>query len=209
MITDIIVAITNFITNTIDAMGYPGVVLLMAIESAAIPLPSEIIMPFAGFLVESGRFSLWGLALAGAIGSTIGSLVIYYIAYYGGRKLIAKYEHLIFVSQEDLDLTEKFFHRFKHSSAFLGRVLPVVRTFISVPAGIAKAPIVPFIAGAFIGSFVWSYFLAWLGLRLGENWKHLETYFRKMDIVIVGLGVFVLFFWIRRHLKNRVKVKPQ
>jgi membrane protein DedA with SNARE-associated domain len=205
MITDIIVAITTWITHVIDNLGYPGVALLMAIESAAVPLPSEIIMPFAGFLVESGRFSLLGLAMAGAVGSTIGSLIIYYIAYYGGRKLIARYEHIIFVSQEDLDIAERFFHRFKHSSAFLGRILPVVRTFISVPAGIAKAPIVPFILGAFVGSFVWSYFLAWLGLKLGENWKHLETYFRKVDVVIVVLGVILVIYWVRRHLKNRVK----
>jgi len=205
MITDIILAITNFITNTIDAMGYAGVALLMAIESAAIPLPSEIIMPFAGYLVEAGRFSLFGLAVAGAVGSTIGSLIIYYIAAYGGRRLIAKYEHIIFVSQTDLDLAEKFFHKFKHSSAFFGRLLPVVRTFISVPAGLAKAPIIPFTVGAFVGSFIWSYFLAWLGLKLGENWKHLETYFRKMDIVIVGVGAVLVGYWIYRHIKNRVK----
>lgn len=205
MITDIIVAVTTWITNVIDSMGYPGVALLMAIESAAIPLPSEIIMPFAGFLVESGRFSLFGLAMAGAFGSTIGSLVIYYIAYYGGRRLIAKYEHIIFVSQEDIDIAEKFFHRFRHSSAFLGRMLPVVRTFISVPAGLAKAPIIPFTIGAFVGSFIWSYFLAWLGLKLGSNWHSLETYFRKVDIVIVVAGVALVIFWIRRHIKNRVK----
>ncbi len=205
MITDIIVAVTTWITHVIDNMGYPGVALLMAIESAAIPLPSEIIMPFAGFLVDDGRFSLWGLALAGAIGSTIGSLVIYYIAYYGGRRLIQKYEHIIFVSQEDIDLAEKFFHRFKHSSAFLGRMLPVVRTFISVPAGIAKAPIIPFTVGAFVGSYIWSYFLAWLGLKLGENWHSLESYFRKVDVVIVVAGIALVIFWIRRHLKNRVK----
>ncbi len=209
MITDILVSISHFITSTIDHLGYAGVALLMAIESAAIPLPSEIIMPFAGYLVESGRFTLWGLGLAGAVGSTIGSLFIYYIAYYGGRRLIAKYEHIIFVSQEDLDITEKFFHRFRHSSAFLGRLLPVVRTFISVPAGIAKAPVVPFALGAFVGSYIWSYFLAWLGLRLGSNWKHLETYFRKLDVVIVALGLLVLVFWVRRHLKNRVKARSE
>jgi membrane protein DedA with SNARE-associated domain len=203
MITDILVAISHFITSTIDHMGYAGVALLMAIESAAIPLPSEVIMPFAGFLVESGRFSLWALGLAGAVGSTIGSLITYYIGYYGGRRLIAKYEHIVLVSQEDLDLTEKFFHRFKHTATFLGRILPVIRTFISIPAGIAKVPIIPFTINAFIGSFIWSYFLAWLGLKLGENWKHLETYFHKFDLVIGLLILAGIIYWIRRHIKRK------
>jgi membrane protein DedA with SNARE-associated domain len=202
MITDLLVAVSHFITSTIDHLGYAGVALLMAIESAAIPLPSEIIMPFAGFLVESGRFNLWGLGLAGAIGSTIGSLVTYYIGYYGGRRLIAKYEHIFLVSQEELDLTEKFFHRFKHTATFFGRVLPVIRTFISIPAGIAKIPVLPFAVNAFVGSFIWSYFLAWLGLRLGENWKHLEIYFRRFDIVIGVFIILVLLVWLRRHIRK-------
>ncbi len=203
MITDLLLAISHFITNTINHLGYAGVALLMAIESAAIPLPSEVIMPFAGFLVEAGRFNLWFLGLAGAIGSTIGSLVTYYIGYYGGRRLIAKYEHIFLVSQEELDLTEKFFHRFKHTATFFGRILPVIRTFISIPAGIARIPVLPFTINAFIGSFIWSYFLAWLGLRLGENWKHLETYFRKFDLVIALLIIVVLIYWMRRHLHKK------
>ena len=205
MITDILVAISHFITSTINHLGYIGVALLMAIESAAIPLPSEVIMPFAGYLVEGGRFSLWALGLAGAVGSTIGSLVTYYIGYYGGRRLIQKYEHIVLVSQEELDLTEKFFHRFKHTATLLGRVLPVIRTFISIPAGIAKIPVVPFAVNAFIGSFVWSYFLAWLGLKLGERWTTLETYFRKFDIVIVAVLIFLFIYWIRRHFKRRLQ----
>lgn len=206
MLTDLIAYITNFIISTIDHLGYPGVALLMAIESAAIPLPSEIIMPFAGFLVGSGRFSLIGLAFAGAIGSTIGSLVTYYIGFYGGRRLIAKYEHLVFASEGEVSFTEKFFKRFPHYSTLIGRVLPVIRTFISIPAGIAKVPVVPFTIYAFVGSFIWSYFLAWLGLRLGENWKHLESYFRKFDILIVLLIATAIVFWIYNHTKKRSRI---
>jgi membrane protein DedA with SNARE-associated domain len=203
MITNILVALSHFITSTIDHLGYFGVGFLMAVESAAIPLPSEIIMPFAGFLAAAGRFSLIGLALAGAIGSTIGSLVTYYIGYYGGRKLILKYEHIVLVSEKELDMTERFFHRFKHTATFIGRLLPVIRTFISIPAGIAKAPIVPFTCYAFLGSFIWSYFLAWLGLRLGENWNHLESYFRKFDVVILLVIVLAVGWWLMGFLRHR------
>ncbi|OGE80532.1 MAG: alkaline phosphatase, partial [Candidatus Doudnabacteria bacterium RIFCSPHIGHO2_01_FULL_45_18] len=171
MITDLLIAITTWITNVISSMGYLGVALLMAIESAAIPLPSEIIMPFSGFLVGGGRFTLLGLAIAGAAGSVLGSLLTYYIGYYGGRPLVAKYGHLIFLSTVELELTERFFKRFRYTATFLGRILPVIRTFISIPAGIAKAPLIPFTVNAFVGSFIWSYFLAWLGFKLGENWN--------------------------------------
>lgn len=202
MITDLIFYITHFITHTIDVLGYLGVALLMAIESAAIPLPSEIIMPFAGFLVESGRFSLMGLGLAGAVGSTIGSWVAYFIGYFGGRPLIQKYGHYVFLSQSELDLTERFFQKFGIVSTFLGRILPVIRTFISIPCGIGKVNFWEFTITAFVGSFIWSYFLAWLGLKLGQQWHSLETYFRKFDILIGILVVSLLGYWIYRHIKK-------
>lgn len=202
MITDLILAITDFITSTINHLGYPGVALLMAIESAAIPLPSEIIMPFSGFLVEGGRFSLMGLGLAGAIGSVIGSVITYALGFYGGRPLILKYGKYVLISEHDLNLTEKFFQRFGFASVFLGRILPVVRTFISIPAGIGKVAFWPFVATAFAGSFIWSYFLAWLGMRLGENWHSLEAYFRKFDLLIGIVLIIFIIYWIRRHKKN-------
>jgi len=206
MITDLLIAITTWITNVISSMGYLGVALLMAIESAAIPLPSEIIMPFSGFLVGGGRFTLLGLAIAGAAGSVLGSLLTYYIGYYGGRPLVAKYGHLIFLSTVELELTERFFKRFRYTATFLGRILPVIRTFISIPAGIAKAPLIPFTVNAFVGSFIWSYFLAWLGFKLGENWNQLETYFRKFDVVIVGILIGLIGYWIYRHTQTRAKL---
>lgn len=202
MITNLLLTITNFITSTISHLGYPGVVILMAIESAAIPLPSEVIMPFGGFLVLSQRFSLFGLAIAGAIGSVIGSLITYAIGFYGGRPLISKYGRFILLNQHDLELTEKFFKKFGNVSTFLGRILPVVRTFISIPAGIGKVSLPPFIFFTFLGSFVWSYFLAWLGMKLGENWQILENYFRKFDLAIVILFILIIIYWLKRHFNR-------
>lgn len=202
MIANIFSHITNFIVHTIDLWGYIGVAVLMAVESAAIPLPSEIIMPFAGFLVASGRFTLLGLALAGAIGSTAGSWITYFLGYYGGRPLITRYGHWVFLSEKELVATEKFFKKFGIWSTFLGRILPVFRTFISIPAGIGKVDFLSFTLAAFTGSFIWSYFLAWLGLRLGENWHNLEQYFRKFDLLLVVIAVILVIYWIKKHVRS-------
>jgi len=204
MITDLIFAITSFIIQTINTFGYTGVVILMAIESAAIPLPSEIIMPFAGALVGKSQFTLFGLGIAGAVGSVIGSVITYGVGYYGGRPLIIKYGRFILMTSRDLELTEKFFAKFGKLSSFIGRMLPVVRTFISIPAGIGKVPLAPFIIYTFVGSFIWSYFLAVLGLKLGENWQTLEIYFRKFDIAIGLLILGLIIYWIRRHFKHQI-----
>ncbi len=203
--THILGQITEFITHTIQAFGYTGVTVLMAIESAAIPLPSEVIMPFSGFLVAAGRFSLFGLALAGAFGSTIGSLVTYALGFYGGRPLVERYGKYVLITHHDLDLAERFFQKFGAWATFIGRMLPVVRTFISVPAGVAEEPIISFTLAAFIGSFIWSYFLAWLGRLLGANWNQLSGYFHKFDLVIVLLVLAIIFWWGYRHWKHRIR----
>src|SRR3989338_2887863 len=132
--SSILALLTNFIISTISALGYSGVALLMAIESAAIPLPSEVIMPFSGFLVSEGRFTLLGIALAGAVGSVIGSWVTYWIGKYGGRPLIMKYGHWVLISEHDLNIEDKFFAKYGTWATFFGRVLPVFRTYISIPA---------------------------------------------------------------------------
>lgn len=204
MIEHILTQLTYFIVHTVTSLGYGGVALLMAIESAAIPLPSEIIMSFSGFLAASGRFTLGGLALAGAVGSVFGSWVAYAIGYYGGRPLVERFGKYVLITHRDLDLAERFFAKFGAWSTFIGRMLPVVRTFISIPAGIAREPLLPFTIAAFIGSFIWSYFLAWLGQSLGENWNTLGVYFHKFDIVIVLLVLVGIIWWVRRHWKHRV-----
>jgi membrane protein DedA with SNARE-associated domain len=201
---NILVSITNFIIHVISTAGYSGVAFLMAIESAAIPLPSEVIMPFSGFLVAAGRFTLFGIALAGAIGSVLGSWMIYWIGKYGGRPLVLRYGKYILISQHDVEIADNFFARFGIWATFLGRVLPVVRTYISIPAGISKVKFGRFTLATFLGSFIWSYFLGWIGFKLGENWESLHGYFRGADVVIVIVIVIVAAWWVRRHWKNRI-----
>lgn len=205
MIETILLAVTNFVINIISSLGYPGVALLMAIESAAIPLPSEVIMPFSGFLVSQGRFTLHGIALAGALGSVFGSWVTYFLGKYGGRPLIRRYGRFVLINEHDLELVDKFFARFGNWATFLGRMLPIVRTYISIPAGIARANFWPFTLACFIGSYLWSFFLGWIGFKLGENWESIRGYFHRIDWVIGVLIVVGVIWWVRRHVRNRIK----
>ncbi|TSA46195.1 DedA family protein [bacterium] len=205
MIGNILSAVTTFIIHTISSLGYTGVAFLMAVESAAIPLPSEVIMPFSGFLVFQGRFGLLGIAIAGAMGSVVGSWVTYWIGKYGGRPLVQKYGKYVLISHRDIEIADNFFAKFGTWATFFGRVLPVVRTYISIPAGISKVKFGRFTIATFVGSFVWSLFLGWIGLKLGENWESLRQYFRGADVVIVVLIVIGIVWWVRRHLKNRIK----
>lgn len=200
--SSIISFLTSFITQTISSLGYAGIALLMAIESACIPLPSEIIAPFAGFLVSVGRFNLLGVALAGAVGSTIGSWVVYEIGKWGGRPIVEKYGKYILISHHDIDLADRFFAKYGNLSTFIGRVLPVVRTFISLPAGIARVSKIPFLVYSFVGSFIWTYFLAYLGLKLGQNWNTLRDRFHWLDTVIIILLIIGVIYWVYRHIKK-------
>jgi membrane protein DedA with SNARE-associated domain len=203
MLSEVITAVTQWILHVISTLGYSGIALLMAIESAAIPLPSEIIMPFAGFLVAQGRFGLHEVALAGAFGSAVGSAVTYALGYYGGRPLIERYGRYVFIPHSDLERADRFFARFGNLAGFIGRMLPVIRTFISIPAGIGKVRFIPFLIYSFIGSYIWSLFLAYLGFKLGERWTFIRVYLEKLDFLIVTLGIAVIVWWIRRHLRNR------
>jgi membrane protein DedA with SNARE-associated domain len=200
MATHILSMIANWIISVISTLGYGGVVLLMAIESANIPLPSEVIMPFAGFLVAEGHFNLYIVALAGAFGCVVGSIFSYFLGYYGGRPLIEKYGKYVLVSHHDLDLTDKWFTKYGEATVFFARLLPIVRTFISFPAGIAKMRFGRFIIYSFLGSLPWTLFLAFLGQKLGQNWETLRNYFRGFDWLILILIVLGIVWWIARHL---------
>ncbi len=194
-------SVATWIINIISSLGYPGIVLTMAIESALIPLPSEIIMPFSGYLVSIGKFSLFWVAVAGAVGNVLGSLVAYGIGYWGHekvvRKLIRKWGRWVLITEEELDNTEKLLHKYKDLVVIGSRILPGIRTVISLPCGIAKLPLLRFIILTFIGSFIWSLFLAWVGMVLGENWDTLGPYFHKADaaIVIIIVGAVVLYIY--------------
>lgn len=203
MIENVIVVITSFIVRTISTFGYVGVAVLMGIESACVPLPSEIIAPFAGFLVSTGRFSLWGVALAGGLGSMFGSWLTYEIGKWGGRPFVEKYGKYILISHHDLDIADKFFEKYGHLSTFIGRLLPVVRTFISLPAGIARVKLVPFLLYSFVGSVIWTYVLAFFGMKLGENWSILRSKLHGFDTAIIILIIAGATWWIWRHFKRR------
>lgn len=198
----ILSALSHFVINTISSMGYLGIVLLMGIESANIPLPSEVIMPFSGFLVYEGRFSLWGISLAGGLGCMLGSWLSYWVGAKGGRPLIEKWGKYILISHHDLDIADRWFKRWGMAAAFFGRLLPVIRTFISFPAGISKVNFWKFSIYTFVGSVIWSYFLGWIGFKLGENWDSLKDYFHKFDYLIVGIILVGLIWYIWRHIKN-------
>ncbi len=195
-------AVSSFIISTIDKMGYGGVVLLMGIESANIPLPSEVIMPFSGYLVWAGRFSLFWVALAGALGCLWGSLLSYWIGMRGGRPLIERYGKYVLISHSDLDLADRWFGKWGEPTVFIGRLLPIIRTFISFPAGVARVNIWRFSLYTFIGSFVWSLFLAWVGQKLGENWEAIRLYFHDADKVIGVLIIAGIIWWIWRHVRS-------
>jgi membrane protein DedA with SNARE-associated domain len=202
MIGKLIGILAGFIIASISALGYTGIAAMMAIESACIPLPSEIIMPFSGYLVSQGQFTLFGTALAGAIGCVIGSIVAYVAGRYGGRTFIWKYGRYILISHHDVEMADRWFGRYGQWVVFFSRLLPVIRTFISLPAGIAKMPFWPFVIYTFLGSFPWCYVLSYVGLKLGANWDTLGVYFHRFDAVI---GIIILVgavWWIRRHLNH-------
>ena len=199
----ILSTIATWITGVISTLGYGGVILLMAIESANIPLPSEIIMPFSGFLVAKGEFNLWLTGLTGAIGCVIGSIFSYYLGAWGGRPLVEKYGKYIFISHHDLDLADRWFRRYGEATVFFSRLLPIVRTFISFPAGIARMNFPRFLIYSFLGSLPWTLLLAFIGQKLGENWEGLRIYFRGFDWLILVLIIALIIWWIWRHLRHQ------
>ncbi len=205
MIAKIIAALSAFVIHVISTAGYGGILVLMAIESACIPLPSEVIMPFSGYLVYTGRFHLLWVATVGALGCNLGSLIAYEVGAYGGRPLIERYGSYVLLSRRELELADHFFARYGDLTVFISRLLPVVRTFIALPAGVARMPRLRFHIYTFAGSWPWCLGLAWIGLKLGEKWNtdpRLKMWFHRFDVVIAGfilLGI-VLFVWSRwRH----------
>ena len=208
VISFILALMAQFTIWTIGGLGYFGIVILMAIESACLPFPSEIIMPFAGYLVQKGELNLWLVALAGAVGNNIGAQIAYSVGQYGGRPAVVKWGRYIFLTQHDLDMSERFFNRFGNWATFIGRLLPVVRTFIALPAGIAKMPLWPFHIYTFIGSFIWSLGLAQIGVILGEQWDSnpdVKRIYHSMELVI-GLVIVVTVIWfVRSRIKGRIR----
>lgn len=202
MLEKLIAFIATWIMGVIATMGYGGIVLLMAIESACIPLPSEIIMPFAGFLVYKGEMVLWLVALAGAIGCVLGSIPAYYVGMFGGRPLAERYGKYILLSKQDLDLADRLFAKHGEIIIFIARMLPAVRTFIAFPAGVVRMNMSKFIIYTFVGSFIWCGLLAYAGMKFGENWESLKVYFHEFHYVIAAAGLLFMVWYVRRHFKQ-------
>ncbi len=203
MLEKFIGLLATWIIGVISSMGYGGIVLLMAIESACIPLPSEIIMPFSGFLVFKGEMSLLFVALAGAIGCVLGSIPAYYLGAVGGRPLVEKYGKWILVSHHDLQLADRWFTQHGEITIFIGRLLPVVRTFIAFPAGVARMNMSKFIIYTFTGSYIWCWLLAYAGMKAGQNWEGLKVYFHEFHYVIAAAFAVFAVWYVRRHLVGR------
>jgi len=201
MFEAILEPIGRWIINFISQLGYTGIIITMGIESACIPLPSEIIMPFSGYLVFTGRFSLWGVSVAGAFGCVVGSVVAYWVGIWGGRPFLQKYGRYVLISSKDLATADHWFERYGDWAIFFSRLLPVIRTFISLPAGIARMNFLKFVIYTFLGSLPWCLMLAYVGKILGENWMSIRVYFHRADIFIGIIIVLGIAYFLYRHLK--------
>jgi membrane protein DedA with SNARE-associated domain len=184
MIDRLMTHVSALIVATIAALGYGGVVLMMAIESACIPLPSEVIMPFSGYLVSTGRFGLQAVAIAGAVGCLLGSYAAYYVGLSGGRWFLERYGRWVLIAPHELEVADRFFARFGSPAVFISRLLPVVRTFIAFPAGVARMKLLPFTIYTLAGSYIWCLVLAYAGMKLGQHWAMLAPYFHRFDTLI-------------------------
>ncbi|MFP5275652.1 MAG: DedA family protein [Acidobacteriota bacterium] len=202
----ILALLVQFVTHVIQTGGYAGIAALMAIESACVPLPSEVIMPFAGYLVFLGHFNLFLVATVGALGCNIGSAVAYWIGASGGRPLVERYGSWVLMSRHDLDRMTRFFNHYGSITVLLGRLLPVVRTFIALPAGIAKMPQWRFHIYTFVGSWPWCYVLAYVGMKLGEKWHtdpRFEQAFHRFHLAVELALAAALVWFVWSHLNRR------
>jgi membrane protein DedA with SNARE-associated domain len=196
--------IITWVTELIKSLGYPGVLLLMALESACIPIPSEAIMPFAGALIkmDPGRgFNFHVLAFVGAFGNLLGSMLAYWVGAIGGRPFIDKYGKYLLIRKADVEQSERFFQRYGEITALGSRLLPIIRTFISLPAGIARMNFARFCVYTFVGALPFCYLLTWAGLSLGEHWDRVHIWLHKADLGISAVLVVLFGLWLWRHLR--------
>jgi membrane protein DedA with SNARE-associated domain len=199
-------SVLNFIQHAYNVMQWPGVIALMAIESACIPIPSEIIMPLAGWMLIKGQslpiaFNLLA-GIFGALGCTIGSIIAYWVGIKGGRPFLNKYGKYILITPHDLDRADQWFQKNGDWAIFTTRLMPVVRTFISLFGGISKMSVVKFLVYTFVGSFIWCTSLSFAGYLLGENWEKIRTVMRPFDPVIVAIFIILVGFYMYRHIKH-------
>jgi len=197
--------ITQWIASTavafISATSYPGIFLLMVLESMVFPVPSEAVMPFAGFLIVDGQFTFTGVIIASTLGSIVGSLLSYTMGFYGGKPFIKRFGKYLLLDVHDLELTEKFFAKRGELTIFIARFVPVIRHLISIPAGLGKMNLGKFIIYTTLGAGLWNSFLAYVGFKLKENWTEVMKYSHTIDIVVVAvLGLAFLYYAYKIYL---------
>ncbi len=193
--------LSMFVVQVIETLGYFGIFIMMALESACIPFPSEVIMPFAGFVVHEGNLNFVWIVIIGTLGNLVGSLIAYYVGLKGGRPILEKYGKYILVTEDKLDLADDIFNKYGSITVFVGRILPVIRTFISLPAGIARMDIKKFTVYTTLGCLPWTLVLAYLGVILGQNWHILTNYFHILDVILVIAIIALILYWVYKFRK--------
>jgi membrane protein DedA with SNARE-associated domain len=202
--------LVEFIISFIAQLGYTGIFFLMILESALIPIPSEIIMPFSGFLSSTGRLDPLLVTLSGSLGNLVGSVLTYYLGIKAGRKFILKYGRYILFKKEHLESTENLFERYGDRISFAGRLLPGIRTYVSLPAGIGKTNFTKFVAYTFAGSLIWNSMLTYVGMSLGSNWKNIDKYSTYLDVAaLLAVAVFVIWFVYKTKRKTKAITKER
>ena len=196
--------ISNFAIRCLDLTGYYGAAGLMALESMIAPIPSEAVMPFVGFLISDGKWGFWEAMFATSLGSLIGSTISYFMGYYGGKPVVLKVGKYLFLDEHDLTMTENFFHkRAGTATIFISRFIPVVRHLISIPAGVGRMPLVPFLAATLIGATMWNTFLLFCGMKLREHWHVVQKYSHQVDLVVALVLISGTAWFIRSRLARR------
>ena len=191
----------TWLVDTIGVMGYPGIFLLMAMESSVIPIPSEVVMPPAGYLAQQGQMNVWIVILCGTVGSLVGAYANYFAAHYLGRPLLLKYGKYVWITEEKFAKVETFFHKHGEISTFIGRLLPVIRHLISLPAGLAGMNHLKFSAYTLLGAGIWVTILTWIGYFIGQNQDLILKYSHQALIVVVIFSTILIVVYVRRHRK--------
>jgi membrane protein DedA with SNARE-associated domain len=201
----VFVEIANFIMQVIASSGYFGVFFLMILESAVMPVPSEIIMPFAGFLVSTGQFNIWYIVLAGSLGNVVGALIAYFVGLYLGRGFILRYGKYMLLEKKYLVMTENWFKKYGEKTVFFCRMMPIVRTINSLPAGIGKMNLKKFVMYTFLGSIPWNLALTYVGVVLGKNWNLISNYSHLVDIVVISAIIIFIVWFVFSHRRKKLK----
>lgn len=207
MITEII---SRIAVQILETTTYAGAFILMALESMIAPVPSEAVMPFVGFLVADGKWNLWLAMLATSLGSLVGSLLSYLMGYYGGKPVVLKVGKYLLLNRHDLEMTERYFQQRQGIyTIFIARFIPVIRHFISIPAGMGKMPLIPFLFFSLVGATIWNGFLLYCGIRLREHWPVVQKYSHQVDIVIIILALIAIGWFIRSRLQARKRFSAE